>query len=362
MQKPPGRLRGASTDWNYRATGRSLQLITRGKQSFSARPQRRINFGRLFSERRGKLGTPIHIWVTFGVVIVAALVLDLAVFHRKAHKITLKQALTESIAWVALSMTFNLWLYFTRGPQIGLEFLTGYVVEKSLSVDNIFIFILIFQAFRVPSESHHKVLYYGVVGALALRAVFVLAGVALLRRVHFAVFLLGAVLLITGVRMISPRVRVLRPESNWLVRRARRLLPVLTEYQGQQFLVRRDGKWNATPLFLALVAVEAMDIIFAIDSVPAVLAITQDTFIVYSSNAFAILGLRALYFALADILPRFRYLHQGLAAILIFVGVKMLATNWLAISTSLSLCVIATILVITVLASLWLSPASEPKT
>jgi len=307
------------------------------------------------------LATPIHIWITFGVVIVAALALDLGVFHRNAEKVTLKQALIESVAWIALSMLFNLWLYFSRGPQVGLEFLTGYLVEKSLSVDNIFVFILIFQAFRVPAESQHKVLFCGVLGALVLRAAFVLAGVELLRAFHFAIFVFGAILLVTGIRMMLPGRRFLRPERNWLVRAARRFVPVLTEYEGQRFLVKRGGKWNATPLFLALVAVEAMDIVFAVDSVPAVLAITRDTFIVYSSNAFAILGLRALYFALADILPRFRYLHQGLAAILIFVGTKMVASDWIAIPSGVSLCVIAGVLAVTILASLASSPASSRK-
>jgi len=298
------------------------------------------------------LGTPTRIWLTFAVVIVGALVVDLGVFHRKAHKISLGQALVESAAWIALSLLFNLWLYFSRGPQVGLEFLTGYLVEKSLSVDNIFVFILIFQAFRAPGDSQHKVLFCGVIGALLLRAAFVLAGVELLQSFHFAVFMFGAILLFTGVRMILPGERVVRPDRNWLVRLARRFLPVLTEYQGKKFLAKRDGKWNATPLFLALVAVEAMDIVFAVDSVPAVLAITRDAFVVYSSNAFAVLGLRALYFAMAEVLPRFRFLHQGLAAILIFVGGKMVAGDWLVIPTGVSLCIVAGIVLVTILASL----------
>lgn len=306
------------------------------------------------------LGTPIHIWVTFGVVIATALALDLGIFHRRAHKVTFKQAMAESIAWIALSLIFNLWLYFTRGPQVGLEFLTGYLVEKSLSVDNIFVFILIFQAFRIPAESQHKVLFCGVLGALVLRAAFVLAGVELLRLFHFAEYAFGAVLLATGIRLIIRGERVVRPERNWLVRLARRFMPVLTEYPGQNFLVKRDGCWNATPLFLALVAVEALDLILAIDSVPAVLAITRDTFIVYSSNAFAILGLRALYFALAALLPRIRFLHQGLAAVLIFVGGKMVASDWLGISAGQSLCIIAAILLVTIFSSLAFTAKSEP--
>jgi tellurite resistance protein TerC len=307
------------------------------------------------------LGTPVHIWVTFGIVVVVGLVVDLGVFHRKSHKITLKQALAESAGWIGLALGFNVWVYYTRGPQVGLEFLTGYLVEKSLSVDNIFVFILIFQAFRVPALSHHKVLYYGVVGALVLRAAFVLAGVELLQYFHPVLFVFGAILLITGVRMMLPGERVIKPDRNWLVRLTRRFIPVLTEYEGEKFLIRRGGKWNATPLFLALVAVEAMDIVFAVDSVPAVLAITRDPFIVYSSNAFAILGLRALYFALADILPRFRFLHEGLAIILIFVGGKMVASDWWPIPASVSLVVIAGVLVTTVLASLAFSEKGVGK-
>jgi tellurite resistance protein TerC len=297
------------------------------------------------------LGTPLHIWVVFGIVVLVALAVDLGIFHRKTNKITLGLALAESAGWIGVALAFNLWIYFSQGAQAGVEFLTGYLVEKSLSVDNIFIFILIFQAFRVPARAHHKVLYYGVVGALVLRAAFVLAGVELLESVHAVLFLFGAILLFTGFRMMLPGERVIRPERNWLVRLTQKFIPVLTEYDGDRFLVKRGGKWNASPLFLALVAVEAMDIIFAIDSVPAVLAITRDTFIVYSSNAFAILGLRALYFALADILPRFRFLHQGLAIILIFVGAKMVLSDWWPIPATVSLGVIAGVLVTTVLAS-----------
>lgn len=304
------------------------------------------------------LGTPVHIWVIFGIVVVVALVADLCVFHRTTHKITLRLALAESAGWIGLALSFNVWIYYSQGAQAGLEFLTGYLVEKSLSVDNILIFILIFQAFHVPARAHHKVLYCGVMGALILRAAFVLAGVKMLQSFHVVVFLFGAILLFTGFRMILAGKRKIQPERNWLVRLTGQFIPVLTEYEGERFLVKREGRWNATPLFLALVAVEAMDIVFAIDSVPAVLAITRDTFIVYSSNAFAILGLRALYFALADILPRIRFLHQGLAAILMFVGAKMLLSDWWAISAGASLGVIIVVLATTVLLSLAVSRKS----
>jgi tellurite resistance protein TerC len=298
------------------------------------------------------MGTPIHIWVIFGTAIIVALVLDLGVFHRRAHTIQLKEALIESAAWISVALLFNLWLYFARGTLAGVEFFTAYLVEKSLSVDNIFVFLLIFQAFRIPPKSQHRVLYFGIAGALVLRAVFVIAGITLLQAFHPIIYVFGAILLFTGLKMLLPRKRELHPERNWMVLLARRFIPVVDNYEGQEFLVKDSGKWKATPLFLALVAIEAMDIIFAVDSVPAVLAITRDTFIVYSSNVFAILGLRALYFALADILPRFRFLHQGLAAIIMFVGTKMIASEHFHIPAVTSLIVIAVILCVTIVASL----------
>ncbi len=296
--------------------------------------------------------TPVHMWAIFWGVVALALVLDIVVLHRKAHKISLKQALGESAAWIGLALAFNLWIYLARGPQAGVEFLTGYLVEKSLSLDNVFVFLIIFRAFGVPAQLQHKVLYYGVLGALVLRGVFVLAGVGLLQHFHYTVYVFGAILFLVGLKMLWPGERTIQPEKNWLVRLAKRVAPVQHEYEGGAFWVKRGGKWNATPLFLALVAVEAMDIVFAVDSVPAVLAITRDTFIVFSSNAFAILGLRALYFAVAEVLSRVRFIHQGLAAILIFVGAKMVSSEHVPISAALSLGIIAGILVVTIAASL----------
>ncbi len=298
------------------------------------------------------LGTPFHLWVVFAVVIVTALVVDLGVFHRKSQKVSLRIALIESACWIVLSLLFAVYVHLSRGTQAGVEFLTGYLVEKSLSVDNIFVFVLIFQAFQVPARAQHKVLFCGVIGALVMRALFVLAGVELLQNFHFILFIFGGILVVTAIQMLRPGQRATDPERNWLVKITRRFVPVLTDYAGEDFWVKREQKWNATPLFMALVAVEAMDVVFAVDSVPAVLAITRDTFIVYSSNAFAILGLRALYFALADVLPRFRFLHQGLAAILLFVGFKMIASDWIELSDLASLGVIAGILTITIIASL----------
>jgi len=308
------------------------------------------------------LGTPAHFWVIFAVTVTIALAVDLGVFHRKSHTIRLKEALLESLGWITVSLLFNLWIYFSQGYQAGLEFLTGYLVEKSLSLDNIFIFLIIFQSFKIPAKSQHKILFYGVVGALVMRAAFVVAGVELLRYFHSVIYVFGAILLLTGLRMFFPSRRSKKPDKNWLVRVARRFIPFTENPEHQTFFVKREGKWNATPMLMALVAVEAMDIIFAVDSVPAVLAITRNTFIVYSSNAFAILGLRALYFALAGILPRFRFLHQGLATILFFIGGKMIASEWFPISSVLSLAVIAAILGVTVAASLLLPAKTHRKT
>jgi tellurite resistance protein TerC len=298
------------------------------------------------------LGTPIHIWVIFGAAVAAALTIDLGIFHRTARKIKFQEAVVESAAWVALALVFNLWVYISRGPQSGIEFLTGYLVEKSLSVDNLFVFVLIFQAFRIPAQWQHKVLYYGVVGALIMRAIFVVAGVKLLRDIHAVLYIFGTLLLFTGIRMLLSGKRLIRPERNWLVRLVKSLVPVSTTDAGEHFFVKKETRWYATPLFLALISVEAMDIMFAIDSVPAVLAITRNTFIVYSSNVFAILGLRAMYFALADILPRFPFLHQGIAVILACVGMKMLLSEMVPISAAISLGTIAGILALTMLASL----------
>ncbi len=297
-------------------------------------------------------GVSVQVWIVFGVIVFAAIAVDLGVVHRKAHQVTLRQALAETGAWVGLALLFNLWIYVSRGHQAGLEFLTSYVVEKSLSVDNIFIFVLIFQGLQVPPKLQHRVLYLGIVGALAMRGVFVFAGIELLRHFSFVVFLFGGILFLTGVRMLLAGNRAVHPENNFLVRMLRKVVPVTEGYRGEKFLVNESGRWSVTPLLVALVAVEAMDIVFAVDSVPAVLAITQDVFIAYASNVFAILGLRAMYFGLADILPRFRFLHAGLAVLLVFVGAKMLAAERISVSTEMSLVVIATIMLVTVCASL----------
>lgn len=298
------------------------------------------------------LGTSTWIWAGFFLLLLALLTFDIRVFHKKAHRVEAREALMESAGWIGAALIFNLALYFWRGPHAGVEFLTGYLIEKSLSVDNIFVILVIFQVFRIPAEFQHRVLYYGILGALVMRGVFVTAGVKLLETFQPALYVFGAILLLTGIRMILPHAKPSQMEKGWMVRLAGKVLPAMHEFDGQNFWVRREGKWLATPLFLALVTVETMDILFAIDSVPAVLAITRDAFIAFSSNAFAILGLRAMFFALADLLPRFRFLHQGLALLLMFVGLKMTFHNQLDIPDLASLATVGMILALTIGASL----------
>jgi len=291
-------------------------------------------------------------WMILGSVVLVALAADLAIFHREAHEVKFKEALIESAGWIGLSLAFNAWIYFSRGQEAGLQFFTAYLLEKSMSADNILVFILIFTSLGVPARSQHKVLFYGVAGALVMRGLFILAGIELLGRFHLVLFLFGGILFVTGARMLFAGERVGRLESNWLIRMARWIVPVADHYEGGNLWVKEaDGRRKATTLFVALIAVEAMDLLFAVDSVPAVLAITRDPFIAYSSNAFAILGLRALYFALSGALARLRYLHQGLAVILLFVAGKMLSSGRLYISSGVSLGVIGGVLLLTVIAS-----------
>ena len=295
--------------------------------------------------------TSLYEWATFGMVITAALAADLFL-RRKGEEIGLQEAVFESLGWIGLALLFDGWVYYSRGQEAGLQFLTAYVVEKSLSIDNIFVFIVIFSSLGVPSRLQHRVLFYGVAGALVLRGIFVWAGVELLREFHAVLYVFAAILSITAVRMLLPGNRIFGPESNWLVRVAQSVFPVANTYEEGHFFVRQNGQWKITSLFIALMAVEAMDIIFAVDSVPAVLAITREPFIAYSSNVFAILGLRALYFAFSAALARLRFLHQGLAAILGFVAAKMVAGEALGISTGPSLGIIGGIILVTVLASI----------
>jgi tellurite resistance protein TerC len=302
----------------------------------------------------------IGIWLFFGVLIAAAVFADLVLFRPKTGRVSLTHSGVETAAWIALSVAFGIWVYFSRGHRAGIDFFTAYVLEKSLSADNIFVFLLIFRAFGIAPRAQHRVLYSGIAGALVLRLAFVLAGIALLVRFHFVLYLFGAILLVAGAHMLLWGEQRFDPNGNWVVRMVRKVIPVTMSDEDRHFLIRRRGRWTATPLLLALVAIEVSDVIFAADSVPAVLAITRDPFIAYSSNVFAILGLRAMYFGLAELMTRMKFLHQGLAAILLFVGAKMLASEKFPISSAISLAVIVAILGTAAAASWFASRTPRP--
>jgi tellurite resistance protein TerC len=294
----------------------------------------------------------IWAWVGFNLFVLAMLALDLGVFHRKAHVVSLKEAAAWSVVWIALALVFNIGIYFWSGSEPALKFFTGYLIEKSLSVDNIFVFVLIFSAFSVPAAFQHRVLFWGILGALLLRGTLILVGSVLLSEFHWIIYVFGAFLILTGIKMAFQRHAEQHPEDNPLVRLIRRLLPMTNGYEGDRFFVRRAGRWLATPLLLVLLSVEFTDLIFAVDSIPAIFAVTQDPFIVYTSNVFAILGLRSLYFVLAGVVDKFYYLKLGLSAILVFVGMKMVLADVYKIPVAISLLVIAVVLAIAVVASL----------
>ncbi|MBU6121147.1 TerC family protein [Hymenobacter siberiensis] len=296
--------------------------------------------------------TPLF-WLAFTVFVVALLLLDLLVFNRQAHEIKLREALGWSAFWVVLSLSFNLLVYRTMGHQAGLQWLTGYLVEKALSVDNLFVFLLIFNYFKVPVQYQHRILFWGVLGALLLRAVFILAGAALLARFHFLMYPLGAFLVYTGIRMgRSSSDPEIDPENNPVVRFLSRHLPITRQLEGGKFFVRKNGLRFATPLFVVLVMVETTDVVFAADSIPAILAITRNTFIVFTSNVFTLLGLRAMYFALASMMRLFHHLHYGLSLILVFIGAKILLESVITIPMPVALGVVGGLLVMSVVASL----------
>jgi tellurite resistance protein TerC len=299
-------------------------------------------------------------WVGFGLFMAAMMALDLGVFHRKSHEVRIREALGWSALWVTLALIFNLIVWRWRGPDPALEFLAGYLVELSLSVDNLFVFLLLFTYFKVPTQYQHKVLFWGILGALVMRAGFVAAGITLIRNFHWIIYVFGAFLVITGLRIMRDQDHDIHPERNPVLRLIRRWLPVTNDYHGSRFLIRQDGRLWATPLFVVLVLVETTDVIFAVDSVPAVLAITTDPFIVYTSNVFAILGLRSMFFALSGVMKLFRFLNYGLAAVLVFVGGKMLLTGVVKVPTWLSLLVIVLLLSSAVIASL-LIPKRPPE-
>ncbi|MHB1309639.1 MAG: TerC family protein, partial [Limisphaerales bacterium] len=272
------------------------------------------------------IGT-LWIWIGFTVFVLAMLALDLGVFHRKAHAVSLKESLTWTAVWVALALVFNAGVWHYAGSQKALEFFTGYLIEKSLSVDNIFVFALLFSYFAVPLKYQHKVLFWGILGALVMRAVMIGAGVVLITRFSWIIYLFGAFLILTGIKMIVKREEEIHPERNPVVGWFKRLMPVTSDYREDRFFVRENGIRMATPLFVVLLLVEFTDLIFAVDSIPAIFAVTTDPFIVYTSNVFAILGLRSLYFALAGVMDKCHYLKLGLGVVLTFVGVKMLLAH-----------------------------------
>jgi len=278
--------------------------------------------------------------------------LDLGVFHRKSHEVKIKEALIWTAIWIFIAMLFNYGIYVYMGEEKALEFLTGYVIEKSLSVDNLFVFIMIFTYFNVNPKYQHKILFWGILGALLMRAIFIFAGVALITKFHWIIYLFGGFLVFTGIKMLFHKDENIEPEKNPLVRLFKKFMPVTTVQEGDRFFLKIDGKTFATPLFVVLLLVEFTDLIFAVDSIPAILAITNDTFIIFTSNVFAILGLRALYFALAGITQYFHYLKYGLSAILVFVGVKMLIVDFYKVPIVYSLSTILGILIVSVVLSL----------
>lgn len=292
------------------------------------------------------------LWSVFGTIVVAMMALDLGVFHRKAREESVRKALGWTALWVCLGLGFNALVYFKLDKARAIEFLTCYITEYALSVDNIFVFLVIFTYFGVPGESRHRVLFWGIFGAMVMRGVFLVSGVALIEKFHWTIYILGGILLITGVKLFFQKEGDIDPEKNLMLRLARRFLPVTEGYEGTHFFVQRAGRTFATPLFLALLVVETTDILFAVDSVPAALGISQDTFVLYTSNVFAILGLRSLFFAVAGLLEYLHYLKYGLSAILCFVGVKMLIAEWYKIDVVASLGTVGGILIVSVLASL----------
>jgi tellurite resistance protein TerC len=298
----------------------------------------------------------IEAWIGFVGLILALLALDLFVFHREAHEVSFREATRFSIFWITLGLAFALVIWAWLGSQAAGEYLAGYLIEKSLSVDNIFVFALIFTYFAVPGKYQHRVLFWGILGALVFRAGFIAGGAALLERFHWMIYVFGGFLVITGVRMALHRDEEVHPDRNPVLKLFRRLVPSTTDYRGQRFVVREAGRRLATPLMAVLVLIETSDILFAVDSIPAIFAVTREPFIVFSSNAFAILGLRALYFMLAGMIQRFVYLKLGLSVILVYVGVKMLMSEIFHLPVWLSLGVIILVLAVSVVASLLKTP------
>ncbi len=302
------------------------------------------------------------LFIGFNIFVVVLLVIDLRVFHRHAHEVKIKEALLWSAVWVVLSLAFNVGVYFWHGYEAALQFFTGYLIEKSLSIDNLFVFLLIFTYFKVPAQYQHYVLYWGILGALVMRGLLILLGVTVIREFHWVIYLFGAFLVFTGVKMaFQKETAEVHPERNLVVRIFKKFIPVTAGYHGSKFFVTVDGRRCATLLFVVLIVVETTDLVFAVDSIPAIFAITTDPFIVYTSNVFAILGLRALYFALAGLMNLFRFLKLGLSIVLSFVGVKMLASEIFPIPIGIALSVVATVLIVSVIFSIMIKPGESRR-
>lgn len=301
------------------------------------------------------------LWGGFVAFILGMLILDLKVLHRDHHEIKIGEALFWTVIWIVISLVFNLGIYVFMGAEKALEFLTGYLIEKSLGVDNIFVFILIFSYFKVDVRYQHEVLFWGIMGALIMRAAFIFTGVALVTRLHWVIYIFGSFLVFIGIKMAFEKEKEIHPEKNPVLRLFKRFVPVTSDYIGSRFFVRKAGRTMATPLFVVLVVIETTDLIFAVDSIPAILSITFDPFIVFTSNVFAILGLRALYFAIAGVMKLFNYLHYGLSFILVFVGVKMLLADFYKMPVTAALAVVGGALAISIIASL-LFPAKNNGT
>lgn len=291
-------------------------------------------------------------WVVFTIFVLGMLALDLGVFHRDAHVVTKREAALWSLVWILLALIFNAGLYYVSGPVRALEFLTGYLIEYSLSVDNIFVFIMVFSYFAVPEPYRHRVLFWGILGALLMRGLFIVVGAALLQHFHWIIYLFGAFLVFTGIKMLLNEETAVHPEDNPVIKLLRRIMPITEQYEGQRLFVIRQGQRFATPLLVVLLTIESTDLIFAVDSVPAIFAVTDDPFIVYTSNVFAILGLRSLYFLLAGVMDLFCYLRYGLGSVLGFVGMKMVLADVYKIPIGVSLGVIGVLLALSIMASL----------
>jgi tellurite resistance protein TerC len=304
------------------------------------------------------MDTPLH-WIAFIVFILLAVGLDLRVFHRKAHKINLRESLLWSAVWIGVAIFFGLWIWGEYGQQPALEYFTGYVIEKALSVDNLFVFVVVFQLFAVPEEYQHRVLGYGILAALLMRGAMIAAGAALIERSDWIMYVFGAFIIYAGIHMLFVRKTKSHPENNFVVRYFSKLLRLTNDFRGQRFFVREAGVLLATPLFLVLLIIEFTDVTFALDSIPAIFGITRDPFIVFSSNVFAILGLRTLYFLLAGVLDKLAYLKFALGLVLVFVGAKMIADDWIHISVGVSLAIVMGMLAIAVVASLLLKPQGK---